>query len=101
MDLIDLSAAYDLSIAIRDKHTSCVEVMQAYLARIHTYNPTYNAIIGMADDDDLLNQAVEADKALARGEYRGWMWHIPCSKKDLIPVAGLAIPMARLYLLIE
>jgi hypothetical protein len=67
-ELTDLSAS-ELSIAIRDKHASCVEVMQAYLDRIHTYNPIYNAIINMVDDDVLLNQALAADQALARGNY--------------------------------
>ncbi len=42
-DLTDFSAT-DLSLAIRNKHVSCVEVMQAYLTQIHTYNPTYNAM---------------------------------------------------------
>ncbi len=87
-DLTDLSAS-ELSIAIRDKHASCVEVMQAYLNRIQTYNPVYNAIISMADDDDLLNQAFDADQALSRGEYHGWMHGMPHAVKDLIPVAGL------------
>ena len=32
-DLIDLTAT-DLSIAIREKHISCAEVMQAYLQHI-------------------------------------------------------------------
>jgi Asp-tRNA(Asn)/Glu-tRNA(Gln) amidotransferase A subunit family amidase len=87
-DLTDLSAS-NLSIAIRDKHASCVEVMQAYLSRIHTYNPVYNAIISMVDDDVLLNQAFEADQALARGEYQGWMHGMPHAVKDLSAVAGL------------
>jgi amidase len=87
-NLTDLSAS-ELSIAIRDKHASCVEVMQAYLDRIHRYNPVYNAIINMVDDDDLLVQAFEADQALSRGEYRGWMHGMPHAVKDLSPVAGL------------
>lgn len=87
-NLTDLSAS-DLSMAIRDKQTSCVEVMQAYLDRIHTYNPVYNAIISMVDDDTLLNQAFEADQALSRGEYQGWMHGMPHAAKDLTPVAGL------------
>lgn len=87
-DLTDLSAS-ELSIAIRDKHASCVEVMQAYLDRIHTYNPVYNAIISMVDDDNLMDQAFEADQALSRAEYSGWMHGMPHAVKDLIPVAGL------------
>jgi amidase len=87
-DLTNLSAS-DLSTAIYQKQTSCVEVMQAYLDRIHTYNPVYNAIVGMVDDDDLMGQAHDADQALAQGEYRGWMHGMPHAAKDLTPVAGL------------
>ena len=86
--LVDFSAL-DLSAAIRDKHASCGEVMQAYLQHIHSYNPVYNAIVGMVDDDSLMNQAREADQALARGSYRGWMHGMPHAVKDLTPVAGL------------
>ena len=59
-NLVDFNAG-DLSIAIREKHASCVEVMQAYLQHIHTYNPAYNAIISMVDEDELIHQAGEAD----------------------------------------
>ena len=52
-DLTNLSAS-DLSLAIRTKQASCVEVMQAYLDRIHRYNPIYNAIVSMVGDDELL-----------------------------------------------
>ncbi|MCK5468748.1 MAG: hypothetical protein KAI99_09565 [Cyclobacteriaceae bacterium] len=87
-DLTDLSAS-DLSIAIRTKQASCVEVMQAYLNRIHRYNPIYNAIITMVDDDELLRQALQADQALAQGDYWGWMHGMPHAVKDLAPVAGM------------
>ncbi|MGI9547822.1 MAG: amidase [Flavobacteriaceae bacterium] len=87
-DLTDLSAS-DLSTAIRTKQASCVEVMQAYLKRIHRYNPVYNAIVSMVSDDELLSQARHADQALARNEYWGWMHGMPHAVKDLAPVAGL------------
>ena len=87
-DLTELSAT-DLSIAIKDKHTSCVQVMQAYLDRIHRYNPVYNAIISMVNDDELLSQARDADQALARNEYWGWMHGLPHAAKDLTAVSGL------------
>ena len=87
-DLTDLSAI-DLSVAIRTKQASCFEVMQAYLKRIHRYNPVYNAIVGMVNDDDLLNQARQADLALSRNEYWGWMHGMPHAVKDLTPVNGL------------
>ena len=87
-DLTDLSAS-DLSLAIKSKQASCVEVMQAYLDRIHRYNPVYNAIVSMVDDDVLLKQAHQADAALGRGEYWGWMHGMPHAAKDLEAVKGL------------
>ena len=63
--------------------------MQAYLNRIHRYNPVYNAIVSMVDDDELLRQAGDADRALARGEYRGWMHGMPHAVKDLSAVEGI------------
>jgi amidase len=87
-DITGLSAS-DLSFAIREKQISCVEVMQAYLKRIHKYNPVYNAIISMVADDELLKQAKAADQALAKNEYWGWMHGMPHAIKDLAPVSGL------------
>ena len=63
--------------------------MLAYLAHIKRHNPVYNAIVSMPEEDTLLSQAQEADAALARGEYRGWMHGMPHAVKDLQPVAGL------------
>jgi len=81
--------ALTLSRAIRDRDVSCVEVMQSYLSRIHRYNPVYNAIVSLVDDDTLLQQAHQADQALARGDYAGWMHGMPQAAKDLTAVAGL------------
>jgi len=63
--------------------------MQAYLQRINRYNPLYNAIVAMPDQEILLTQAEEADAALDRGEYRGWMHGMPHAVKDLANVRGL------------
>jgi amidase len=87
-DLTDLSAS-KLSAAIRQRHVSCTEVMQAYLARIHRLNPVYNAIVSMPADDALLAQARQADRALEKGEYRGWMHGMPHAVKDLANAKGL------------
>lgn len=87
-DVTALSASA-LSAAIRDNQLSCVEVMQAYLARIARYNPVYNAIVNLAEEDDLLEQARRADAALARGEYWGWMHGMPHAVKDLSDIEGM------------
>ena len=87
----DLTAltAIELSTAIREKEASCVEVMQAYLDRIHKYNGTYNAIVSLQADDDLLAQAKVADEELANGNYLGWMHGMPHAAKDLTAVRGI------------
>ena len=86
-DITGLSAL-ELSMGIKTKQFSCYEVMQAYLTRIHKYNPVYNAIISMADDQNLFDQAKKADIAIERDEYWGWMHGIPHAIKDLAPLKG-------------
>ena len=87
-DITSLNAV-DLSQVIREKHASCVEVMQAYLSRIEKYNSVYNAIVSLQPERDLLGQAKEADNELAAGRYRGWMHGMPHAVKDLAAVEGL------------
>ena len=89
-DITDMSASR-LSLAIRQREVSCVEVMQAYLARIHRYNPVYNAIVSMVDDDVLIDQARAADQALSKGDYWGWMHGMPYAVKDSKDVQGMPI----------
>ena len=60
-DLTDYSAS-GLSALIRNRKTSCVEVMKAYLSRIHRYNPTYNAVVSLVNEDELIKQAFLADQ---------------------------------------
>ncbi len=67
--------------------------MQAYLARIHTYNPVYNAIVSLRDDDALMAEADRADDDLSAGHYRGWMHGMPHAVKDLSHVNGLPTSM--------
>jgi amidase len=82
-------SASRLSAAIRARHVSCVEVMRAYLERIHRYNPVYNAIVSMVADDQLIHQAEVADRALDNDDYWGWMHGMPHAVKDLANVEGL------------
>jgi amidase len=72
-----------LSVMIRTKKVSCEEVMQAYLTKIATYNPLYNAIVSMPNEEILIEQARNADLELSRGKYRGWMHGMPHAIKDL------------------
>ena len=91
----DLSAnivewpAIALSIAIRKKRVSCVEVMQAYLAQIEKLNPTYNAIVSRVDSDELFRLAKVADSQISRGGRKGWMHGFPVAVKNLSNALGL------------
>jgi len=82
-------SASRLSAAIRARLVGCQEVMQAYLERIHRYNPVYNAIVSMVEDEKLMRQAKLADDELDRGIYRGWMHGMPHAVKDLANARGL------------
>jgi amidase len=62
--------------------------MQAYLARIHRLNPGYNALIHLAADENLLEQADARDAQLARGESMGWLHGIPHAIKNTAHVIG-------------
>lgn len=87
MDITDLDASA-LSARIHAKTLSCREVMQAFLARIHRLNPTFNAIVNLAPDDALLAQADECDRELAAGRSRGWLHGIPVAIKDAADAVG-------------
>jgi len=91
-DLTEMSASV-LSAAIKQRHVSCTEVMQSYLQRIQRYNPVYNAIVSMRDDETLIAEAAAADTALDKGEYHGWMHGMPHAVKDLNDVSGLPTSM--------
>ena len=78
-----------LSEAIHARRVSCREVMQAYLARIARLNPTYNAIVALRPDDELLAEADACDAELAGGASRGWLHGAPQAIKDLANAAGL------------
>jgi len=80
--------AHELSRAIHSRDLSCVEVMHAYLSRIHRLNPHCNAIVNLAGDDTLLAQAAERDAELARGASRGWLHGMPQAIKDTGQAAG-------------
>ena len=87
-DITELSATR-LSRAIRARDLSCVEVMQAYLDRISRFNPSYNAIVSMADHDELISAARQADNDLDNGHYRGWLHGMPHAIKNLSNAKGL------------
>ena len=81
-------SATELQTAIRRRELSCVEVMEAHLARIEAVNPLLNAIVTL-DADLGLRGAAAADDALARDEARGPLHGLPIAIKDLEDTAGM------------
>ncbi len=90
MDGDDLTGldAHALSRAIHAREVSCVEVMRAYLQRIHRINPRFNAIVSLAPDEVLLKQSSECDAQLARGASRGFLHGMPQAIKDAASAVG-------------
>ena len=75
-DITNNQSALRLSHAIKRKEVSCVEVMNAYLNHIETYNPALNAIVALQDRDQLIAQAKtkdsEGEKGSEKGGMKGW-----------------------------
>jgi len=87
-DELIYTSATTLAAAIRAKHVSSAEVVDAYLQRIAAVNPHLNALVQMAADV-ARRQAREADAALARGEINGPLHGVPFTAKDVCETAGL------------
>ncbi|MEE4299750.1 MAG: amidase [Pseudomonadales bacterium] len=92
-DAITSLSAVALSTAIARRELSCVEVMQAHLARIAEANPVHNAIVELREEAALLDEARAADRELAAGVYRGRLHGMPHGVKDLADAAGLPTSM--------
>ena len=84
-----LMDALALSKTIGAKEISCREVMAAFLDQIERFNPRINAIVSLEPREELLQQAEDRDRELARGQRRGWMHGFPHAVKDLAPTRGL------------
>jgi amidase len=80
--------ATELVRRIRVKDLSTREVMEAHLAQIARVNPKVNAIVTLLPEQ-AMEQAKQADEALARGEALGPLHGLPVAHKDLVPTKGI------------
>ncbi len=87
MDIV-FSSTTQLAAAIRARHVSAVEVLDAHLAQIEARNAALNAIITM-DAERAHERAREADAALVRGEVWGSLHGVPFTLKDAHATAGM------------
>ena len=85
-DLTSLSLE-EASRLIRSRRISSLDLTNACLARIHTYQPLLNAFITITEDyaRDL---AAMLDLELRRGQWRGPLHGIPIALKDNMDLAG-------------
>ena len=73
---------------VRARKVSPVELTEACLARIQTYNPKINAWITVLRESALA-QAKALEKEQAAGHFRGLLHGIPIGLKDNIDAAGV------------
>jgi aspartyl-tRNA(Asn)/glutamyl-tRNA(Gln) amidotransferase subunit A len=73
---------------LRRRAVSAVELTQACLERIETYNPTLNAFITVTGEHALAT-AREMDAERQRGRWRGPLHGIPIALKDNVDTAGI------------
>ncbi len=86
-DLI-YSSATSIAQSIRDKEVSAAEVVQAHLDRIAEVNDKLNAVVHLCADR-ALEEAAEADAALARGDAAGPLHGVPMTLKDSLDTEGV------------
>jgi amidase len=80
-------SATELAEAIRTKHASSREVVEAHLRRIESVNPSINAVV-IVLGEQALETAKAADRATAAGGDLPPFHGVPFTIKDNIDVAG-------------
>ncbi len=90
MDKADLPflSASELSALIRNKEVSPVEVTETYLKRIDELDFKFNSFLVVLREQ-ALQQAREAEQAIAQGNYLGPMHGIPVGVKDQLWTKGI------------
>ena len=72
---------------IRKKIISPVELVQIYLDRIQSFNPSLNAIVTVSEK--AIEQAHQAETAVMKGELLGKLHGVPFTAKDCFDTAGI------------
>ncbi|MDA8137883.1 MAG: amidase family protein [Desulfobacteraceae bacterium] len=80
--------AVELTQAIQEKKVTSLELLNIYIDRIQRYNGPINAVVAM-DIQGARARAMEADKALARGEIWGPLHGLPMTVKDIFAAVGM------------
>lgn len=80
--------AVDLARAIKGRQLSSEEVVQAFLERIATHDPSTNAF-AFVDAEQALDAARSADAAVRDGDELGLLHGVPVAVKDVIATRGM------------
>jgi len=86
-DVLYLTVA-ELGERIRTRRLSPVELTEGYLERIRRVAPRLNAFATVTPEV-ALDQARQAEREIARNQYRGPLHGIPYGAKDLLATAGI------------
>ena len=81
-------SAHELSLRIRRREVSPVEVAEAHLRRIEALNPRLNAFLTVTGES-ALEEARRAEREIAAGRWRGPLHGLPYGAKDIIDTAGV------------
>ena len=81
-DQLAYMSAAEMALLIRQRDFSPVEVVDAFIARIETRNPSLNAFV-FNGFDDARKEARAAEKALTSGAAIGALHGVPTAIKDL------------------
>jgi amidase len=88
MDDLTFMPVNELARMIRERETSSLEVVDAYLHKIDKYNFQLNAICTL-NAENARQRAKLADEATSRGENWGVLHGVPITIKDAFETAGL------------
>ncbi|WP_246540996.1 amidase [Mycobacterium spongiae] len=92
-DLAFLPATEQLA-ALAAKEVSSTELVELYLSRIDTHNPSLNAIVTL-DAETARRDAKNADTARARSQPLGRLHGLPITVKDSYETAGMRTVCGR------
>lgn len=76
-----------LASLIKNKKISSVELTLFFIDRLKKYGDTLQCVISLTEDI-AMKEALQADKEIAAGKYRGLLHGIPYGLKDLFAVKG-------------
>jgi len=88
-DIKDISfySVADISVLVRTRKISSVELTRFFLERLKKYGDTLHCMVTLTEER-AIKMAQKADDELARGIYRGPLHGIPYGIKDLFAVDG-------------